>query len=367
MIAYYISAHGFGHAARAAEVIRALPWDVPVLVRTGVPQWFLRQATAGRPFDYEPAVFDSGVIGPDSSRTDVAATVEHTERVLEDNVERFHPEVDLLRHRAARLVVTDIVPFATAVARAAGVPSVVIANFLWTNIYAHLRDHYTPCTAFRRRLDRIIDHMQAEYDQGDLLLTPDMAVPMRACGHQQATPLIARHGRPRRRMLAEGLGLDPNRPIYLLYLGRNSIEGMHWQNIDRLAGLQLVGYAVPPGAETLVHHLPDRLMDHADAAASVDAVVAKPGYGICSECVAARTPLFYPPRPDFVEIRAIGDLMRRWGGGACMPAEDFLHLNWRPYLQRAERLRRTMRPIECSGALACARHILSLYPVQRFQ
>ena len=42
-----------------------------------------------------------------------------------------------------------------------------------------------------------------------------------------------------------------------------------------------------------------------DVTASVDAVVAKAGYGTLAECMAAGTPLIFPPRPSFAEHEAL--------------------------------------------------------------
>lgn len=358
MIVYYITSHGFGHAARSCEVIRNLPAGAPLTLRTAVPESFLRHELRGRPFTLAPAEFDCGVLGPDSSAVDLERTVAKMEGLLARNEGRLTEEVEFLQGCGARLVVADVAPFALRAAREAGLPSILIANFTWTAIYQYLLDHYCEEEALAGRTRRVIEAMQREYDMGELMLATDMRIPMRACRQRRDVPLVARKGTSRRERLIEKLKLDPARPIYLLYVGRDGMAGMQWERLARLEGMQLVSYTPPPGSEHFVHMLPEELIDHIDAAPTVDAVIAKAGYGICSECISTSTPLIYPPRPQFAEMLALDEVMERWGGGLKMSEEDFKSLNWQPYLERMEGL--TLRPetVDCTGGPVCARTIM---------
>jgi hypothetical protein len=203
--------------------------------------------------------------------------------------------------------------------------------------------------------------MQDEYDQGDLLLACDMTIPMRACRRRRDMPLIARKGVSRRRDLIDALGLDPERSIALFYMGREGIAGIRWDRIGRLGGLQLVAFNRPEGAGQAVHVLPQSLMSNADLPASVDLVVAKPGYGTCSECIAAGTPLLYLPRIQFAEAPAIDELMARWGGGLAISEDDFKSLNWSPSIERLMEMKKTMRLLSTDGGPACAAVIGEFY------
>jgi hypothetical protein len=179
---------------------------------------------------------------------------------------------------------------------------------------------------------------------------------MHACRRRRDVSLIARRGRNRRDELVQKLELDPRRPVGLLYLGRDGMDGIEWERLDSF-NIQLIAYVVPPGAEAHVRPIPEDLIDHVDAASSVDVVIAKSGYGICGECITAGTPLIYPPRPEFAEMEAVYPLMERWGGGLAIGEEDFRTLNWQPYIGEAFRRGRRFNPVDCSGGVACARQI----------
>ena len=62
-IAYFVSPHGFGHAARAAAVMSALRRrrpDLELHVFTTVPRWFFDDSLGAVPFSYYPLATDVG-------------------------------------------------------------------------------------------------------------------------------------------------------------------------------------------------------------------------------------------------------------------------------------------------------------------
>ncbi len=356
MIVHYVSAHGLGHAVRSCNVLRALPPDLPVTICTRAPAWLFERELAGRAITLRPAAFDVGTLGPDSVAVDLAMTVDAAEQMADAADAKLEEEAAFLREVGAKVVVSDIPPMPLAAARRAGIPSILIANFTWPAIYAYLVGENTP-PALRARAEALIARLQGQVDQAGLLLEVEMAIPMPFAGPRRRLPLVARSCRPRRADLAAALGLDPARPIALTYLGRDGLAGVEWDRERMPADWQFISYAPPPGSEGIIARVPNELMPHADATASVDAVVAKAGYGMCGEVIAAGTPFFYPPRPQFAESVAIDDLMLRWGGGMKIPARDFRELRWGPYLERAGELRGRMKAMRTDGAEACAEAI----------
>ena len=73
MIVFYISGHGFGHAARDIEVINALlarQPDVQVHVRTSAPRWLFDLTVRGR-VGFHAVETDVGVVQRDSLTPDI--------------------------------------------------------------------------------------------------------------------------------------------------------------------------------------------------------------------------------------------------------------------------------------------------------
>lgn len=358
-IAYYITAHGFGHFVRSAAVIKELPGEIPLIVRTDIQPWFLKQELAGRKYLHFPAGFDCGTLGRDSTSVDTEMTFDRAEQVMRANAARLDSEAAFLKKQGVRVVVCDAPSFPMMAAKRAGLPTALITNFTWVEIYEALsrraRDEANEALADRG--DAIIARLRHEYAHGDLLFIPGMAVPMGACRRQIPTPIIARAGRPRRELLCRSLGFDAARPIHLLYLGQEGYEGMAWERLDLLraeTGAQFFTFKKIPGCAADVPVLAPEVMDHADATATADAVIGKLGYSLCAECAATLTPLIFPPRPDFVEAEALGAAMIEMGLGLPLAPEPFRALDWRPALERAKELATSAAPVDCSGAQICS-------------
>jgi len=86
-MAYYVTAHGYGHGVRSCDILTALLARHPhirVTVTTDLPEAFLRsrlQGADGR-LRVRPGAFDVGMVQKDSIRVDVDATLDEAlERV----------------------------------------------------------------------------------------------------------------------------------------------------------------------------------------------------------------------------------------------------------------------------------------------
>ncbi len=120
--AYFVSPHGFGHAARACAVIEALVHRRPFLrfhIFTTVPEWFFAESIPGC-FEYHPCHADIGLVQLSPLEEDIEATA----RELAAAPWRDSKEIEkLARHLVqldCALVFADISPLGLSVARRAG-------------------------------------------------------------------------------------------------------------------------------------------------------------------------------------------------------------------------------------------------------
>ena len=137
-IVFYISGHGYGHAARMIEVINAVFARRPetrIGVRTAAPRWLFDLSVKGR-INFSHLEADSGVVQVDSLTLDEADSIRRAASFHADLVTRAASETRHLRQIDAGLVVGDIPPLAFAVAASAGLPSIAIGNFTWDWVYA---------------------------------------------------------------------------------------------------------------------------------------------------------------------------------------------------------------------------------------
>ena len=133
-VVFYISGHGFGHAVRTGEVIRALQRLRPewrIVVRTRAPRHMLPEGIQYSESEFEPVVIEreAGVV------IDAEATLAELRGFLGRQDEVLAREVAFVREQNAELIVADIPAIAGDIAYETGVPCVGISNFTWDWIF----------------------------------------------------------------------------------------------------------------------------------------------------------------------------------------------------------------------------------------
>jgi hypothetical protein len=323
----YVSGHGFGHAAREVEILRRLPADIPLVVKSASPEWFWRQEVR-RPFEFVADAFDVGCVQHDSIRIDNSATLAAWQAVDARNREREGAEAEDLRRRGARVVVSDVAAFPLVLADRLGIPAVLIANFTWADIYAEFIGEEPGFAA-------VVEDLTEQYRRTTLCLDTDLALPMPYLPRKERVGLVCRPGHPRRDELLAHLGpaAAVGKRLALVYLGSWGYP-LAYERLESFRDWHFLSLDAPPVPVANWSVVPRDLMGHPDMVASVDLVVSKPGYGIVAECLSLGTPFLYCPRPGFAEYAAMDAVLSAWPGGLPVSQEAFLSLEWGDLLAR---------------------------------
>ncbi len=326
-LCYYATSHGYGHAIRVAQVIKALPPEMDVIIRTLVPETLFREELT-RDFRYRPGELDCGCLQTDSVTVLPRETLDRYRQISERNHRELQSEIDFLRREGVTCVATDITSFGLYAAQQAGIPGLAISNFNWYDIYLD----YVQTPEDQALLDQIAEEYAAATLA--LIVQPEMPTMADRFPNAQSVPIIARQGRPSRDRIDDLLG-DRATPHYaLLYFGLWGLE-LDWQALATLRDWTFLTYNTPPVAVSNVVTLDRSTWPMADVAASVDAVISKPGYGTVSECIANQVPLIYIPRTEFAEYASLVHALDRCHGGIPMTPEAFARGNWRASLDTA--------------------------------
>ena len=335
-IVFYISGHGFGHAVRAAEVIRALLLARPeaqIVVKTSAPLTLFGGALEGR-CELVEMQCDAGVAQIDSltldARESIARAVEFQTRLPE----LVSAETSYLRESGASVAVGDIPPLAVAAARIAGVPSVVIGNFTWDWIYENYRDAAAPALARdTRRL----------YQDATIALRLPMAGGF--AGLETVTrdiPFIARRSSRAQDDVRRAFGLparSEGKPLVLMAFGGHGIAGLDHSALAGLDGYTIALMGVSPRDADVAPRSPllyisdvrmrETGLAFADLVRGADAVVTKPGYGIITDAIANEAALLYTSRGEFVEYDVLVKEMPRYLRVRFIEQDDLRSGNWR--------------------------------------
>jgi L-arabinokinase len=358
VIVAYVSGHGFGHATRTAEVlrkIRELAPEWPITIVSSAPEALFRRAIAGG-FIHRFVECDVGLVQKDALTIDEAATAQRCRAFAADFAELVDYEWRWLRHSGARVVVGDIPPVAFQIAHEAGLPSVALANFSWDWIYRH----------YQRRqpaLREAAEHASALYQRASLLLRLPFSGELSAFPYQESVPLVAREPRVAKPEARRRLGLRSGTAI-LLSFGGLGLPGFDPQVLAGYRSFQFLMTGKPVAAPPNVLWLTPEALDGAglgyeDVVGAADVVVTKPGYGIVSDAIGARTPVVYTERGDFPEYPILVREMPRFLACAHVSNDDLMAGRLSEALRGALALEMPAAP-ELSGSELAARRILEI-------
>lgn len=352
VIGYFISPHGFGHAARAAAVMHAMERDVRFEIFTRVPRWFFEDSLAAD-FGYHSVLTDVGLAQETSLREDMALTLERLEDFFPFRPERVGQLAEQVKRLRCACIVCDIAPLGIAVAHAAGIPSILVENFTWDWIYAGY-------VAEEPRLALHIDYLRAVFSQADYHVQTEPV-----CEYRSATLVTRPVSRPIRTSAAAiraRLGIPAQARAVLITMG--GIPAQH-AFLDRLERVADVFFVIPGSGDTqkrrrnvvfLPHH---SNFFHPDLLNACDAVIGKCGYSTVAEAYHAGIPFGYVPRARFRESAVMGAFIEKEMRGFEIPEVEFQNGNWLSALPDLLALPRIARA-EPNGATQVAQFVAGL-------
>ena len=355
-IAYYITAHGYGHGARSCDIIRALQQgypSLPVTVVSDLPPEFLRSRLTGPDVQFRRAAFDVGMVQLDSIRVDVPATLSAVTRVFSRRGALVRAEVDWLKRQRIRVVVSDIPSIPLQAAALADVPRIAVGNFAWDWIYEEFigRDE---------GWQEIVDAIREGYHQTDLLLRLPFAEPMSAFPRRQDIPLVATPGQPKRDFIAQLTGANPKKPWVLLSFSTLEWDAKAIARVKKIRSHEFFTVLPLQWPGNNLHAIDREKVSFANLIASCDFVVTKPGFGILSECVVNRKTIIYSERTDFREYPVLEESIRKYLRHAHLPAQQLYSGDLRDALKAAAIAPDPPRRLNAGGDLIAAEKIAAM-------
>ncbi len=357
-LAYFISPHGFGHAARSCAVMEAIHGEDPSIrfeiIHHGSGMVFPR--LAGRAFRL-PCLPGGYWPGPERSADrgyprHAPAAWRISCRSIRKPSMTWQPSV---RQLGCQRVVCDIAPLGIAVARQAGIPSILVENFTWDWIYsAYLQEEpgLSRPIALLAELFRAVDcHIQTE---------PVCRASPRAA---LTAPPASRQPKSDPAVTRAALGIPPGDQVVLITMGGIPADPPFLDRLYRQDGVQFVIPVKVPSIQVrkncilLPHH---SHFYHPDLMQASDAVVGKTGYSTLAEAYQSGVPFGYLSRPRFPESGVLAEYVQRHMQGFEIPPADLESGDWLGRLPELLSLPRAARSPAENGAVQIAQAILDI-------
>jgi len=321
-VAFFISPHGFGHAARAASIMEALAEiqsQTLFDIFTTVPAWFFNHSNAFA-FHYHSLLTDIGLVQMTPFQEDLPATVQNLKNFLPFDHSQIAPVAQKIRHLKSELVICDIAPMGILIAREAGVPSVLIENFTWDWIY---QGYEEPA------INEFAQYLQSIFAEASChIQTEPICKP--APVNYTAAPASRKIKTPAG-VVRQELGLSDSCKVVMITTGGTP---KRYGFIDKLKTQTGIHFIIA-GASNSVS-IQDNLIFlpqtstyfHPDLINASDAVIGKVGYGTIAEVYHAGIPFGYVARTHYRESKPLVNFIENKMHGFAISESEFHNGNW---------------------------------------
>jgi len=353
-ILYYITGHGFGHAVRSAQVVRALGKAAPDLqihVRTTAPQWLFGDALDAS--FYSTQVLDIGIVQPNGLELDLSSTLRaclDLHRRIPSIVEQ---EVAFVKERKIDLIIGDIPPLGFEIAARTDLRSIAITNFTWDVIYQAY-------AGIHREFVPLIDAMTSFYQKARLALALPYSCDLGVFPVRAPIPWITRASSLTRSQARALFGLPSSATVVLLSFGGLGLNRLPWDRLQAVKDFYFVATGPERKSRVNLLVLPDAQSHYEDLVRAADVIVTKPGYGIVADVISHRVPILYTDRGEFPEYPRLVQALDDCATAEYIPQRELLAGEIAPYLERLLSKKPNWPRVAIDGAHVAARKILEV-------
>ncbi|ESA38368.1 glycosyl transferase [Leptolyngbya sp. Heron Island J] len=318
-----ITNHGFGHSTRAASVLLTLQQirpDVEIILATTAPQWLLQSYLQPERVTYRPVSFDIGVLQSDSLTMDKAATLEKLKWIRDHQDEILAPEIEFIKNTGVGLILGDIPPLLTQLAKAVDLPCWMMGNFGWDFIYRPWGGEF----------EAIADWIAACFRECDRMFRLPFHEAMTAFPNILDVGLTGGTPKLTAEAIRERFGITtPSDLTVLLTFGGLGLAKIPYEKALRAyPDWQFLTFdRQAPELPNLIK-IVDLSLRPADMMVLCDRVVSKPGYSTFAEACRLERGVVTLPREGFAEAQLLLDGIQRHAHHQLLNSEAFFGGDW---------------------------------------
>lgn len=272
---FYITNHGFGHAARNVPIIKKIletDTESRVFIKTDdIRCNFLRRNLIGfsRQIYYYEDCRETGLLLKDGTMQPDIVKMKY---LIKEDFKHWDAYIDrearFLREHRIDIVITDIIPWALQAANICNIPSILIGNFNWAEMYKsyYEKEIWGPYSDCYHLADKAIWYeIHAKELHGYCKNYECVSLISRAVNKEEVKKIKARYTKGII-FVSLGASAEIKKQIY--------VGGLPWEFLTT-RGVKLVGENV--------HMLPDHMINTPDYIAASDYIIAKGGWSTIAE------------------------------------------------------------------------------------
>ena len=327
--AFYITNHGFGHASRNIPLIEGIlerePESIIYVKTDAVRCEFMRRNLTKYT---EHVYFCDGYqdVGLILQRDSYEIDIQKLKKVVAEEQKRWHTykqtEIQFLKNQEIDFVISDIIPWILPTARECGIPSVLLCNFTWYEMYKDFLPEEL-CVPYRdayRCADKIFVYEFAS-PQIDTIYPECERVSMlcRKVDEQKAAVIAKQYPHP----------------IVFVSVGK-SIEMHESYDVSKAPGTYLTTAGVQLSGDN-VTELPKDLINTQDYLKACDYAIIKGGWSTMAEALLNKCKCAVILRGSNSEDDAVRQMVQSYG---CMQEISFESLGrMNEVLEKTEKIK----------------------------
>ncbi|HSM26209.1 MAG TPA: glycosyltransferase family protein [Anaerolineaceae bacterium] len=323
-IGYFISSHGFGHAARACAIIEKLSLinNNKIFIFTETPKWFFENSLKSD-FEYFSIQTDVGLVQENPFVEDLEKTLIELDKFFPFKEEINQKIESILLNNKINLIISDISPLGVFLASRLKIDSILIENFTWDWVYTFYLENYPA-------LKKYIDAFEEIYKMAKFHFTCEPYCNPTA--RSILTAPIFREPRQPKELILNQLSCSPDDNLILISMGGIPIEKLEYEKYRSKSNYKFI---FPVRNVSQIQHigsiiyLPhNHTFFHPDLVNVSKLVVGKVGYSTITEVSSMKKPFMYVGRKKFPESEILETYIKSHSISDSFEFEELFSETW---------------------------------------
>ena len=262
-ILYFVSDHGLGHLTRSIAIMREFDNEAEFFIRNSNISFIEQSLPNVKTFvgktDQGPILDDNGI----------SIDWKHSKSAIDDWYKNLalnaKNEEDIISKIKPDLIISDVSPLPLTVSKKLSIPSMVISNFTWLDIFPHISNFD-------------LNPLREIYETTSMCVQLPLSTPMDIFKNKQKVGFVSKKLTATKKIVRKNLGVDESK--FLIFV---NLPDFFHITISSQQDVQVISTGAQVNIDDPIIIKP--WTEGQNLVASSDLVVCKCGYGMISECL----------------------------------------------------------------------------------